>query len=391
MDIYYKQNGDWNMYPLWYKSNGHWNLVGKSEDMIPLFGRLDVNEYTSLFEFPQSLGDFNSTGEQEHDYFASEEDGDPVVLTYNNFTINEGHIVTPTNRCKGMYLNILGDLVVNGTLSMTARGAKCEGQYIGIDRKNRIIYFNNDETSPFIKYRGMTTIDKVGGLGISGVIKGNLYGTPGLTLDSWRSNATGGINGACGAGGGTCGYFSYAPAKGGNGTSFSGGAGAGGGASYWNGSTNVAIKGNDAEENGGAGGNGTIGKSASTQGQYGGGGAGNPGGICPNPNTWNGQNGTGGLMILFVSGNIIISDTGSIQSNGSNGGNGRPYTSSYYGTCGGGGSGGGAIHIFHQKSIINKNNIIANGGISGTSGGNYPTANGIGDNGGNGTINIVKI
>jgi hypothetical protein len=81
-----------------------------------------LSTYESIFSFTSNLGDFSSTGDIAHDQFTSTLDGNPVVKTYNNFTVNTGHMVTPTLRCKGLYLNILGDLTVNGMLSMTATG-----------------------------------------------------------------------------------------------------------------------------------------------------------------------------------------------------------------------------------------------------------------------------
>lgn len=78
------------------------------------------NELIPWF-WPRSSGDFYT----ETNYsFPSTLDGDPVVKTFENFTIGPGAFVTVSNRCKGLYLNILGDCHIDGTLSMTARGAK---------------------------------------------------------------------------------------------------------------------------------------------------------------------------------------------------------------------------------------------------------------------------
>ena len=59
----------------------------------------------------------------------SVQDGDPVIFFVNgDYTIPSGTTITPTNRCKGLYMFINGTLTNNGTISMTARGAHAEGK-----------------------------------------------------------------------------------------------------------------------------------------------------------------------------------------------------------------------------------------------------------------------
>lgn len=308
-----------------------------SKTMAARFIDLSMPEvYEQRFEFPKSLGDFISTGVINHDQFVSIQDGDPVVRTYDNFTIGKGHTVTPTNRCKGLYLNILGDLIVNGTLSMTARGAAAPGKFVGIHIGRRTIFFDATADS-WNPGQDLYVINKVGGLG-------NRPGTGGACAGGGKGAAVGigvGGNGAAG-------------------TSFSGGSGGGGG---------CGKQGGAGASNGGTGGAGgnNIGATGAA------GGAGNPGGAKAGVSSV-GSNGTGGLLILFVRGNIIIGPNGSIQSSGSNGGAGNS-TSGKAGAHGGG-SGGGAIHIFHKGTISGPNKITAPGGTV---------------NGGAGTVNIVKI
>ena len=50
-------------------------------------------------------------------------DGDVVVMNYQNLTINSGVTLTTSNRCRGLVIYCLGNCTINGTLSMTARGA----------------------------------------------------------------------------------------------------------------------------------------------------------------------------------------------------------------------------------------------------------------------------
>jgi hypothetical protein len=64
----------------------------------------------------------------------STHDGDPVIFFVDgDYTIPAGTTITPTNRCKGLYMFINGTLTNNGTISMTARGANAEGRFVSID------------------------------------------------------------------------------------------------------------------------------------------------------------------------------------------------------------------------------------------------------------------
>ena len=87
------------------------------------------------------------------------------------------------------------------------------------------------------------------------------------------------------------------------------------------------------------GGTGVLGD-ASSDATYGaGGGAGNSGGKSIRSYSSHGQNGTGGLLVIFT--NEFLNEN-IISSNGSNGG--------YAYRAGGGGSGGGSINIFYQQN-----------------------------------------
>lgn len=309
------------------------------------------------------MEDFESNGDVSHDRFASTVDGNPVVLSYRNFTVNAGHLVTTTNRCKGLYLYIAGDLTVNGTLSMTARGANAVGKYVVTKIKRqtkRILFFNQNFSATRLRHHYKNIIYPTGGKGT--------VSTSGV-----------GVNGACGSGG-----FSYNPyrskgARGGYGTSFSGGAGAGGcyiltGMNIYN-----LMPGKD---NGGAGGNGYY---YATD-KYSGGGAGNPGGTCSNLAVARGSSGTGGLLILIVEGQVNI--TGSITSCGSKGGQGSYYVQTTGGWYSGAGSGGGAVHIFSKNiASIDKTKINVSGGAAGNNINNGPASGA----GGKGTIKLVQI
>lgn len=306
-----------------------------------------VTSAEKTFIFQESLGDFVSTGVVSNDQFTAELDGDPVVRRYNNFTINAGHTVTTNQRCKGLHLLIEGDLIINGTLSMTARGAKAAGRYVGIDPNGETIYHALSDIFGVIP--GAVVINPVGGAGgaklTSSLVDQTKVGNPG---GAGKNNAAGG--GASGNVRRDNGRGSSSSGAGAPGTSFSGGPGGGGavGRSDYNISAGAGVS------NGGAGGAGAdAGGSTLTAG----GGAGNPGG-AGGGGGGGGNAGTGGLIILIVKGNIIIN--GSIVSKGSNGGTG---------SATGGGSGGGIIQIFHKGTYSKPGTVSVAGGTGGGGGG----------------------
>jgi len=324
------------------------------------------SEAERIFQFTQEPVDFISNGIVSNDQFTSVLDGDPILRRFRNMTINAGHIVTPSQRCKGMYLLIEGDLTVNGILSMTARGANAPGKFVGIDPFTEIIYFN--ETDIFSTL-DLFTIGKLGGLGVL------------------REQGSHGQNNACGAGGaGGDGNSQSADVAhiGGYGTAFSGGPGSGGFVSAPDGQ----FAGYPCVQDGGQGGNGRYYGGANPG--YGGGGAGNPGGTGYQAGTV----GTGGLIILIVKGNIIFGTNGKIESKGSKGGNSKPgvYNRAYVGG-GGGGSGGGAIHLFHRKPFSDLTKFDISGGLGGVSLDNNSSSwsSVQGKNGGNGSLTINQI
>jgi len=345
------------------------NLIQKFYD-IPAEG---------IFTFSMPTEEFVSTGVTSNDEFPSVLDGDPVVRSFSKMTIQAGHIVRPTNRCKGMYLFVEGDLIIDGELTMTARGANAPGKFVGIDPR-RGVFINSEDIFTAL---GLAVIQPTGGAG-----------APKRSIGSGNENSYGGggyagspgINGACGGGGGGgCEHQNGGSSTGGagsEGTSFSGGAGGGGVAAA--GRTVTAGSG---QPNGGPGGNGrcdTI--DSNNKRRAVGGGAGNPGGaghrVAPsNYSAYSGENGTGGLLILVVQGDIIFGPAGKITSNGSGGGKGH--------NASGGGSGGGAIHIFHKGIITDPTKIQAQGGAGATSA--VTTIYTRGGNGGAGSIVITKI
>ena len=290
----------------------------------------------------------------------SDLDGPMITKIYSSLTINSGITLTTSNRCRGLRLVVLGDCTINGTITMSARGAN----YPAPDQDFEILDLDNNI---------LTTIPRIGGLG----------GDRGLDA-SYSSGMSGyaGVDGGCGGGGaGGCysGGYRTISAGGGRASCFSGGAGAGG-------STRVGAISHNAAHDGGRGSDASLGITyADTYYIYGG--VGNPSGrgVYRNASYINAPNsGTGGLLILIVYGNLILNSTGVISANGVNAQGGGT-------TClgGGGASGGGSINIFHKGSFDNSGTIQANGGIGTQT--TYTSNAYKGGNGGAGSIRIFQI
>lgn len=293
-------------------------------------------------------------GDEEDVATASEYAKNMVIVKVNgDLTINSGVTLTAYNTIyggpKGMLLYTTGTLTNNGTISMTARGAKAVGQ-------NVYLWQNQDASYEYVPQIGATGGNATTGNGNDGV--------------EGSKRQTGG--------GGSGGGYSKASGAGRDGTSYSGGTG-GGGSQYFtyvgggNKTRIVNQQGGSGQLNGATGGSGCYSKGTYyASWGFSGGGAGNPGGSV------SGKNGTGGLLIVY--GKDIINN-GAINANGSNGGIGE---NSHYNRAGGGASGGGSINIFYNETII-KGNITANGGIGGN------ITNYVGGNGGSGSVSIGNI
>ena len=245
---------------------------------------------------------------------------------------------------KGFFIYCTGTITNNGTISMTSKGAYAKGQ-------NVYLWQNEDSSYEYIPAVGAKGGEK---FYVEWLASGNdRAGNPG---ENGTQRALGG-----GGSGSGFNYWSgrYAVGEGGTATSYSGGSG-GGAISY-----RTSKDAGAGSSEGGAGGFGL-----SSQGYWAGGGAGNPGGAGSSSSA-NGQNGTGGLLIIN-SNNFINNKT--IMANGSNGG---------IGSYSGGASGGGSINIFYKNEYINAGNYEANGGTT--------TSGKRGGNGGTGSISIGSI
>lgn len=300
---------------------------------------------------------------------SSSTDGDMIVKNYKDLTVDSGVTLTTSNRCKGLLIYVDGNLVVNGTISMTARGAAVNPESAGVSATGlRIIRkkSGSSETLSATDLAGCGSAATTAEAFQSAISSnGKIYtiarrganGGAAVTDPAGSSgvNASQGSDGSTGqSGGGSSGaarFLSGPSGRGGNGTCFSGGPG--GGAT--NDATTAGVTSGD--DNGGAGGN----KATSTGSA--GGGAGNPAGTGATP-----QNGTGGLLIIIVRGNVTVGASGVISADGMLGGNAQ---------ASGGSSGGGNILLLRAGSYTNSGSVRANGGAS---------PGNLGARGGNGSV-----
>jgi hypothetical protein len=314
-------------------------------------------DYT-FFQSSQTVSSFTASN-----WFTNNADTNAALIwVKGDLIINSGVTFTPPVRKLFTCIYVTGNLVLNGTMSMTARGA------------------NHSGTGNSAGYVAPATIVLANGT-LSGTTNPNIPSTDGsYKILTGSSSGQSGNNAAAGGtgGGGTGGHGSGGNNNGGAaGTAFSGGPGGGGG--YGGGPPPSGMTtGLDSfmagQGNGARGGNGGDSNSTVT----GGGGAGNPGGLAWNSTNYpsdasnsqaqNGQDGTGGTLIVIVEG--TISGTGAFTSQGSNGGYaqwisyGGP-VNPYNWVEGGGGSGGGSINLL-TRTYSFSGSFNVNGGAGGS-------------------------
>ena len=94
-------------------SNGAVSFIDPSPPQPSAFYRLGRNVPEMNFWGNGSDGALTTSGNIS---FGSVQDGDVVVKQFTNFTINAGHTVTTSNRCRGLVIYVNGDCTINGTL-----------------------------------------------------------------------------------------------------------------------------------------------------------------------------------------------------------------------------------------------------------------------------------
>lgn len=324
-------------------------------------------------------------------------DGDMVVKQYSSLTVNAGHTLTPDQPCRGMLIYVKGDCVVNGKISMTARGAAANPTTAGASDNSvvpaaglRYGIRMTGGTDSLSMANGATfagcgnaarnaVANQMSGLGsdytVHTVPRSSLNGadrpvvsnngTKEDPADIRGGNAQYGSS-ACGGGGAGGQAYEQTDGQGGyggNSTCFTGGSGGGGAAG--GGAAPSGHRGGGAQGNGGQGGQGGNHHESSGR-PTGTGGAGNPGGSDGSIGTQGNNDagdGTGGLLLLIVRGNLTIGSGGSIQANGTRGGDSSANNDN---SSMGGGSGGGHIMIMCGGSInggsISAGNYIGQAG-----------------------------
>lgn len=228
------------------------------------------------------------------------------VVVQGDLSISAGQTFIPSNRKLFTCIYVTGNLTLNGTMSMSARGANHSATAAGNIR------IANGTYSTVVN----PAVPATGGAGVASSTNGNP-----------------GTNGGTGSGGGGQNDNAVAAPHGAAGTSFSGGAGGGGGRSYGGiGTPNAGAAGG---ANGGAGGAALPAGGPYPTANPSSGGSGNPAGAGgENP----GGTGTGGVLFIFVEG--TITGAGTITVNGVNPGaaSERP----------GAGSGGGSVTVLYS-------------------------------------------
>ena len=339
--------GVWNMNEL-YNSvvNSDWiNDQTATTARAQSGGSMTLNSVSlGSYDYTYVGGNETVSSFSNSNYFTSTADSrSALVYIDGDFTINSGQTFIPSNRKLFTAIYVKGNLAVEGSISMSARGSNHGG--VPVSSGNIKLIADGTYSSvpnPKIPSGGgsagaasaeaQSNDDKVGGNGGAGSAGGT----------------GGGGGGGAGVGGNDPGGYP-GRAKGGTGaagTSFSGGPGGGGATDLTSGSLAPNRIGANATANGGAGG-----ASSPTPSHYHShGGSGNPGGQGHDSDgtapAENGNDGTGGVLVIFVEGNYTGS--GSVVAAGV-GGNGE-----------GGATGGGSVSIF----------------VKGTDGGPTPTAAG---------------
>jgi hypothetical protein len=299
-------------------------------------GTLTVNN-VSLGSYDYTIRNAETVTFAESNYFTSTEDARSAFIVWNgNCTINAGTVFKPVKRKLFTVLYINGNLTLNGEISMSQRGANHSGTGNSggsVTAGNVLIYSGT--------HGGVSNpqIPTAGGAGGSDAV-----GTTGT------SGGTGG-GGSGNNGEGVGPSYGYAGAAG---TSFTGGTGAAGQCCNTNSGAVAPVV------SGGKGGSAQTNSIADAVG----GGAGNPGGERNNGgySAGAGSDGTGGVLVIFVTG--TISGTGTITAAGANGGFANGSGNAY--TRPGGGSGGGSVTVLYgsDSSSITP---TASGGAGGTS------------------------
>jgi len=341
-------------------------------------------------------------------------DGDGVLLQYSSLTIAANYVLTTDQPCRCMMVLVNGDCTINGSLSMTARGANKNPTTSGGANSGGIILpvkpsgssGLSQSLSPGADFTGFGTAIEAIESEFPSSGTGALLNIPRLGMPASSTNDSGEGNtwrmhngddadnytvtsswgtratdvGKTGEGG--AGMTKNAVATGGAGGCFSGGSGSGGRYGPSSGGASTAN---------GFGGAGTNGNNTGDWSCSGG--AGNPGGSETGGSyvAVDGGDGVGGTLILLVQGNLTIGSGGGIYARGVGGGSGSGGNSMR-----GGSSGGGTMIVGYAGTLSNSGTVDAEGGqIStadngGTTSGKDPGYGGVAS-GGDGSVQLINL
>jgi len=316
-------------------------------------------------------------------------DGDMYVANYTALTISTGDTITVDQPCKGVLIYVTGNCTINGTLTMSSKGASYTSTQTAnpIDSSTDTIWMpmftasagSQDLTvaAPDFSNAGSAATTAVANQpGIAG--DGTLFTISGAAGGARGSGSNGTFSGSAGAGGtlSSASYEMWCQNGGGGGggakhASVGSATGGVGGASNWPGG-GAGGGGAGVYHSGGYGGEGTAGGGAGGTGVAvgpgtcgGGGGAGNPGGGGAGINGGSGSTGgtgTGGIIWLIVGGDLTFGASSVITSIGTAGGGaGGTYS------AGGAGSGSGSAHIIYAGTLSDGGVTYTFAGGSGSS------------------------
>ena len=306
----------------------------------------------------QTISAFTST-----DWFTATQDTRSAWIIINgNLTINTGITVIPAVRKLFTVVYVQGNLVLNGNVSMSLRGANHSGTGTS----------GGSVTSGSIRIATGTlsgvsnpTILATGGAGGIAQSTANTAGQGSLYFGNPICTG-GGASGGKGTSNST--NPSWGSGTGGSGTSFSGGTGGGAFADFFNTATGSASAGGS---NGGAGGAGMAG---------GEGGVGNPSPARVSGNS-TADSGTGGVLVVIASGTVTGTGTLSAVGGSQTALSTSPEPNS--GVCGGA-AGGGIVCLIGGVSVSGPTLTAAGGTATAT--GFSPISGGSGGTGYAGTL-----
>ena len=267
------------------------------------------------------------------DWFTSTQDTNSAWIVINgNLTINSGITVIPSVRKLFTVVYVQGNLVLNGTISMSLRGAN----HSGTGASGGAVTANPIRIATGT-FSGVSdpTISAEGGAGGAAVTAAISRGNNGTSAGS-TIRTGGGASGDKGVN--NTANPTWGSGAGAAGTCFSGGSSGGGFSDFQQTATGPASPGGN---NGGAGGAGS-----SATGQAADGGVGNPSPTRIKASS-TADNGTGGVLVVIVSG--TVTGTGTLSAVGGSQATlltGVELQSGF----GGGGSGGGLVVLMAQSA-----------------------------------------